>query len=462
MILPMCVSAPRCRVRCQSVGAVMSVSVGGVAAGDRDQRRAQDPVAEAVAPLELGDDLAVGPARCRGRWRRLRARAGRTARPTASIGRHALALEQRAQLAVDGARCPRPRRCRRARPAWRSSARSKSSASGQDLAEQRLAGQPELASRSSLGAPLEVGEVGGGRAAGRRRCSAGLRPGPRRARRGSCLDLGQQLRSGSASRARRCAPRRGCDAASAALAVVVGHRCRLAQAYRWSTSSFISPRHEAHRADRLGVGHAGRAEHADDADGAAGPAVRGQDERHVLHLRGPVLAADEDLDAAGAGHAPHQRRRGRPGSRGRAKTRRSFSLWANSGAAITLSRPSLKTSSTAAASNSRIVRTMPLADPAERAPVGVGVARGSSRRERARRSRRAVRPAEQLVEQAGDAVEVVLVGRAASRVSRTCLIVPFAQDEDEAGQPVAGSRRGRRGGRARRAAWPASPGRPRG
>jgi hypothetical protein len=56
------------------------------------------------------------------------------------------------------------------------------------------------------------------------------------------------------------------------------------------------------------VGEASGAEHADDADGAAGPPVRREDERHLGHLGGGVLVADEHLDATGTDrrHARHQ------------------------------------------------------------------------------------------------------------------------------------------------------------
>src|SRR5919106_602086 len=55
-------------------------------------------------------------------------------------------------------------------------------------------------------------------------------------------------------------------------------------------------RHEADRADRLGVRHPGRPEGADDADRPARTAVRGKDERDLAHLDRLVLVADEDAD----------------------------------------------------------------------------------------------------------------------------------------------------------------------
>ena len=55
------------------------VSVGSVASRDGHEGRAEDAVAEAVAAPDLLDDLALGPVRCRARWRSPRARAGRTA-----------------------------------------------------------------------------------------------------------------------------------------------------------------------------------------------------------------------------------------------------------------------------------------------------------------------------------------------------------------------------------------------
>ena len=59
--------------------------------------------------------------------------------------------------------------------------------------------------------------------------------------------------------------------------------------------------HEADRADRLGVRHAGRAEHADDADRPARASIRREDQRDVAHVEGLVLVADEHLDAARVG-----------------------------------------------------------------------------------------------------------------------------------------------------------------
>src|SRR5436190_20831522 len=57
---------------------------------------------------------------------------------------------------------------------------------------------------------------------------------------------------------------------------------------------------EADRADRLWIRHACGTQNADHADRAAGLAVRGEDQRHVTHLLGRVLGADEDLDGARA------------------------------------------------------------------------------------------------------------------------------------------------------------------
>ena len=122
-------------------------------------------VAEPVAPLELVDDLALGTAGAGLSWPRPRARAGRTACPTTPRSGSRPRTRGAAQLAVDGGDALDPA----GRPA---------SVGGtgldravevvderQHLAEQDLVGEAELRSRSSLGAALEVGEVGGARAA---------------------------------------------------------------------------------------------------------------------------------------------------------------------------------------------------------------------------------------------------------------------------------------------------------
>src|SRR3954451_22851234 len=62
-------------------------------------------------------------------------------------------------------------------------------------------------------------------------------------------------------------------------------------------------RHEANRADGLGVAHPGGPEHADHADRTTRPPVRRQDERDVVHLVRSVLPTDVDHDPAGPGDA---------------------------------------------------------------------------------------------------------------------------------------------------------------
>ena len=83
--------------------------------------------------------------------------------------------------------------------------------------------------------------------------------------------------------------------------------------------------------------------------------VGGEDEGDLLHVGGPVLVADEDPDPARRATVPTSSPRYARFSRAE-KTRRSLSLWANSGAPMTFRRPSLKTSSTASPSYSRMVR----------------------------------------------------------------------------------------------------------
>ena len=70
--------------------------------GDGHEGRPQDSVAEAVAAAELVDDLALGPARCRARWRSASCSRGSNWLTGRRVDlADALALEQGSQLAVD-------------------------------------------------------------------------------------------------------------------------------------------------------------------------------------------------------------------------------------------------------------------------------------------------------------------------------------------------------------------------
>ena len=114
-------------------------------------------------------------------------------------------------------------------------------------------------------------------------------------------------------------------------APVVDSRRRVDQAYRCSTSSFIRSETKPDRGDRLRSTACGWAPGRRPRRRPGRHAVRRQDQRDVLHLLGPVLVADEDLDAAGPGHGSPRASPGRPRFSRAAKTCRTLSLRSNSG-----------------------------------------------------------------------------------------------------------------------------------
>ena len=264
-----------------------SVDVGG---RDGDEGRAEDAVAEAVAAPDLLDDLALGAAGARDVGDRLV-----LARVERRAGR-GVDRRSRPRSRAAGAACGRWRRCPRPRgrsaiDAGRASmARSKSSARARTLRIRSSPARPRSRSRSSAVRRLKFWNSARSRWSAAEVLVGGL-AARRRARR-SAVSIW-------ASRARR----RDVDLVGALLGagpVVV------AQAYRWSTSSFIRPDTKRTVPIACGVATCGSGQDADDADRPARPAVRREDERDVAHLERRVLVADEDLDAAGAGDAADQ------------------------------------------------------------------------------------------------------------------------------------------------------------
>ena len=244
------------------IGMSVVVSARRVAA----RRRPRGP---AAGPGRAGDSRAGSArrsrpraARCRARWRWPRARAGRTACPArASIGGHALALEQVAQLAVDGARRPRTTGRRRSIAGRASMAQVEVVGEAQDLADEVLGGEAEVALALLGGPALEVEELGP------------------LALQGEQVLVGLRL-----ARPSRSAVRDSMSASSVVGETSISSARSSARACEWLGIQVIhqlvhQAGHEADRADGLGIAHARRAEHADDADRPAGPAVRRQDER---------------------------------------------------------------------------------------------------------------------------------------------------------------------------------------
>ena len=124
-------------------GASSAVAATATSAGP------DDAVAQPVAAPDLVDDLALGAAGARDAHDRLvlarvERRAGRRL-----DWRHALALEEQAQLAVDGGDAVGPRRRPRASAGRVSMARSKSSASASTLRMRSSPARPSSRSRSS-------------------------------------------------------------------------------------------------------------------------------------------------------------------------------------------------------------------------------------------------------------------------------------------------------------------------
>ena len=410
MILPMwwCLAPRVSGVSSVRVSVVVVGPARGVArGGDGHERRPDDPVAQPVAAPDLLDDLALGAAGA-GHvgdglvLARVERRAGRRRR-SASRPRSRAALRSLRSMARDALEPRVVGDARRAAARWPGRSRRRAS---RTLRMRSSPARPRSRWRSSAVRRLKFRNSARSRWRAARYSSACAvaasrsRPAAPRCRRAAWS---------ARRRSRRRAPRRG-SCGRVRLGIQVVHQL------------VHEAGHEADRADRLGVAHAGRPEHADDADGAAGPAVRGEDERHVVHLLARVLGADEDVDAARRPRRCRRARRGRPGSRAPLNTCRSLSLWANSGAAMTLSRPSLNTSSIAAASNSRRMRTIRSPTRARDAVEGrLGAELGERRLGVARPSRSArrslSRPATRLSVGLVDA-------SASSRVTAACLMAP--------------------------------------
>ena len=295
------VSPRRCWGRVQwwvSGGGGVSSRVGrrvaSSAAGDGDERGADDPVAESVAAPDLVDDLALG----------------RPVPGTLAIASCSRGSNGRARRRVDR-RTPslssswRSLRSMAAMPSTQASpasgsgrvsmARSKSSATLSTLAMRSSPARPCSRSRSS---------VCGGCSSGTPRARAGAPP-----RYSSALAIAASRSAVSASISAASAAGETSSSSMRSSARVLrgwwrgaGPR-RRGQAYRWSISSFMRP--DTKRTVPMAWGYAMRVgpEHADHADAAARPAVRGEDERDVAHLLGRVLGADEDPHSAGAGDA---------------------------------------------------------------------------------------------------------------------------------------------------------------
>ena len=128
--------------------------------GDGDERRAQDPITDAIAPLDLGDDGAVG--HVGGLFLGERLVLARVERLAQRLdGRHALRLEQHGAACGRWPRCPRPSR-RRPASGIASMARSKSSAMARTLRSSNSLARPARRLALLVGAALVVREVGRG------------------------------------------------------------------------------------------------------------------------------------------------------------------------------------------------------------------------------------------------------------------------------------------------------------
>ena len=152
---------------------------------------------------------------------------------------------------------------------------------GQDLADQVLAGEPELAHALLARPSLEVLELGA-LALERRQVLVGRLRASSRSPVSVSICATRAVGEMSISSARSWA------------------RVRRRSGIEVIHQFVHETGHEADRADRLGVGHPGRPEDADDADRPARAPVRREDERDVAHLERLVLVADEDLDPPGA------------------------------------------------------------------------------------------------------------------------------------------------------------------
>src|SRR5688500_6971696 len=162
MIFAMCRVSPWLVVggsvrECLVDGSIRSRAVGR--GRHRDEGRSDDAVAEPVAAPDLLDDLALGPPRARdGGDRLVIAGVERRARRRVDLA-HALAFQQRPQLAVDRNDAVDPGVVGRA---FGSGLDRTVEVVGQheDLADQVLTGQPEHRLALLAGPPAVVGELG--------------------------------------------------------------------------------------------------------------------------------------------------------------------------------------------------------------------------------------------------------------------------------------------------------------
>src|SRR5215218_1668955 len=379
----------------------------GVLGGrDRDERGADDPVAQLVAAADLVDDLAFG-ATGAGHADHGLVLAGIERGAGSRVERaDALALEEQAELAVDRGDALGPRVVGQVgRPVLDRPVEVVGQL--EHLADEVLTREAEL-SLALLGGPaLEVRELGALALEGAQvlvRLGGGLVAGGLH-----LVELGDE-------RARR-------DVELLDALLGAGLACHRSpglggHAYRWSISSFINPL--TNRTVPIACGYAMR----------VGPRTPTTPTARPGRPYGASTSETSAISSAGFSEPMNTRTVSEPATpsmswarytrfSSAAKTRRSFSLWANSGAAITLSRPSLNSSSIASPSNSCRLLTIRSPTRLWRATVRSLV----SRRARTRSASSAVRPASRSLRNAATALSSAWsVG--SSSVTSTCFRLP--------------------------------------